>query len=160
MLDSTIISLLKEMKENCLKADFYKDPKRNDKAEALNYAIFIIESMGSRNEQVADKWIKCSDKLPKVNKEVLVTDGESIYLAELWEDGYGFVTAGEFMRIYNVTHWMPPPKLPKECEFSCGNCKHFYYCEIAQGGSCWGEANVAKKRNADDKICELFISNK
>lgn len=48
----------------------------------------------------------------------------------------------------------------KECEFSCGNCKNFYYSEIVHGGSCWGESNVVKKRNSDDKICERFISNR
>ena len=105
-------------------------------------------------------WIKCSDRLPEFNKEVLVTNGKFIYIGELWENDYGFVSAGEFMRIYKVTHWMPLPELPKECKFSCGNCKHFYYSEIVQGGSCWGEPSAAKKRNANDEICELFISNK
>lgn len=59
-------------------------------------------------------WIKCSDELPPVNKEVLVTDGTSIYVGELWEDGYGFVDSIEYRRIQNATHWQPLPKLPTE----------------------------------------------
>lgn len=50
MMDSYIIELLKEMKENCLKANIYDDPKRNDKAEALNFAIFAVENIGKRDE--------------------------------------------------------------------------------------------------------------
>lgn len=38
-----IIDILKEMKHNCLNKNNYDDPKRNDKAEALNYAIFCVE---------------------------------------------------------------------------------------------------------------------
>lgn len=43
MTDVKILELLEEMKENCLKANLYDDAKRNDKAEALNYAIFLIK---------------------------------------------------------------------------------------------------------------------
>ena len=43
MTEKEIVELLKEMKENCLKGGNYDDPKRNDKAEALSYAIFVIE---------------------------------------------------------------------------------------------------------------------
>lgn len=43
MSNTYIIELLKEMKENCLKGNIYDDQKRNDKAEALNFAIFLVE---------------------------------------------------------------------------------------------------------------------
>lgn len=52
MYDSKIIELLKEMKENCLKADkVYNDPKSGDKAEALNYAIFAIERLNTKDSE-------------------------------------------------------------------------------------------------------------
>lgn len=42
MTDDKIISLLSEMKSNCEKPTA-TDPKRMDKAEALNYAIWLIQ---------------------------------------------------------------------------------------------------------------------
>lgn len=50
MTNDKIIDLLKEMKENCLKADIYDDPKRNDKAEALNFAIFAVKQIGKEED--------------------------------------------------------------------------------------------------------------
>lgn len=55
MMDSRIIELLKEMKDNCLNADIFDDPKRNDKAEALNFAIFAVEKIGKDVNMV--KWV-------------------------------------------------------------------------------------------------------
>lgn len=45
MTNDYIIQLLTEMKENCLNANIYDDPKRNDKAEALNFAIFACKNI-------------------------------------------------------------------------------------------------------------------
>ena len=71
------------------------------------------------------KWIKFTDKHPKENESVLVTDGESIGSACIQyygKDNEHFHLIGAAHGGYewewnwgqdeNVTHWMPLPKLP------------------------------------------------
>lgn len=63
MTDEHIISLLQEMKDNCQRIPEpggYSDPKRLDKAEALNYAIFVIEKqIPKKPKQDKRKGLEC-----------------------------------------------------------------------------------------------------
>lgn len=63
------------------------------------------------------EWIKCSERMPKLEQEVLCVDQFDNYEAAIYTKGYFkesnpffAVTAGEF----HPTHWMPLPEPPKE----------------------------------------------
>ena len=68
------------------------------------------------------EWIKCSDKMPKKDKMVLIYINsdwvESHY--RLASKGYGydskpvFNTYDDYYLADDVTHWMPLPKAPKK----------------------------------------------
>lgn len=64
-------------------------------------------------------WISIKDKLPEVNRDVLVYKGGFIgdlmnvycYLGDdRWEDEYGYFDTAESE---GITHWMPLPEPPK-----------------------------------------------
>lgn len=66
------------------------------------------------------EWINVKDKLPEINKEVLIYRGSYIgvpmsiytYLGhDEWEDEYGYWTRADDE---GITHWMPLPKPPRE----------------------------------------------
>ncbi len=79
------------------------------------------------------EWISVNDRLPAMNKPVLVTDGEIIDVASRtvahhypkgyywfceYADGYDVVwTLMSWSdEDENVTHWAELPDLPKDCE--------------------------------------------
>ena len=68
-------------------------------------------------------WISINDRLPEVDKEVLVLTNGCIRVWSLiqpnkeladvcWEDDYGYFQRDEGIGM--VTHWMPLPEPPKE----------------------------------------------
>lgn len=67
------------------------------------------------------EWINIEDRLPEIEKDVLVLDVEKTtsgnriikyFIASLWDD-WCFYTDDE-LHILNATHWMPLPQPPKE----------------------------------------------
>lgn len=70
------------------------------------------DAMWNQNHQ----WIKVEDGLPKVKKEVLVTDGKDIYIAHLLEINPQRKDWFFYYEAYNsvITHWMFLPDLPKK----------------------------------------------
>jgi len=62
----------------------------------------------------AQRWIPVSERLPKMNIEVITWDGDEIISDRLWEPdggkiGFSLTGAGR-----EVTHWMPLPAPPQE----------------------------------------------
>ena len=57
------------------------------------------------------KWIKCREKLPEPHQDVLVFDGDYIFVDHRI-DGQSLTWA----EAYDVTHWMPLPEKPKRKE--------------------------------------------
>lgn len=78
----------------------------------LQNAIMVIAAM---RYELDKRWIPCSEKLPKVDCNVLICDKtrEKPYEGCLMKNGewtdYNFYIESE-----NVTHWMPLPKKPKK----------------------------------------------
>ena len=105
-----ITRLLLKIRDNCVPktGDAYDDPKRAEKYEALNAAIFLIN-----NPSMLAKWISVKDRLPEEEKEVLCYLGNAL--------GKGIVVAfrrhGDWYfdgwKCPTVTHWMPLPEPPK-----------------------------------------------
>lgn len=64
----------------------------------------------------AQRWRKCSEELPKDGAEVLVTDGDGIWLCYKTTmcDGSPWFQPDGLPHIEGVTHWMPLPSAPKE----------------------------------------------
>lgn len=61
-------------------------------------------------------WIKCSEKMPGFDIEVLTTDGKDIRIA-VYQDMSDVDTENRWhssLFEVKVTHWMPLPKQPKE----------------------------------------------
>ena len=65
-------------------------------------------------------WIPATERLPKSETEVLITDGKHVNKAYFCEhDGrcsFTFIDSGRNPNGYDegATHWMPLPELPKE----------------------------------------------
>lgn len=68
------------------------------------------------------EWIKCSDRLPEINGNYLVYDGEEIWMTSYkWHRKEGNILGfGLFFKTDppyvsgEITHWMPLPKPPEE----------------------------------------------
>lgn len=74
------------------------------------------------------EWIKCSDRLPEIDKKVLTLIENSRVIGEFigdeWIEHYWIdIPKKRFMNSYsdlqqyvneNITHWMPLPEIPKE----------------------------------------------
>uniref|UniRef100_A0AAU8GH38 DUF551 domain-containing protein n=1 Tax=Salmonella phage vB_SEnST11_KE22 TaxID=3161173 RepID=A0AAU8GH38_9CAUD len=58
-------------------------------------------------------WISCADKLPIVGERVLITNGETMWVAYLTSGGYW--DDGDFnSHLTDMTYWQPLPELPKK----------------------------------------------
>jgi hypothetical protein len=77
--------------------------------ELVDSGMTVLAKMVIEARQ-ASRWIPVSERLPEVNVEVLVTDGERRKSASL-QDG-SFLIHGEY-EFEGVTHWMPLPPLPE-----------------------------------------------
>lgn len=63
-----------------------------------------------------NKWIKCSNRLPEKDVDVLVySDFWEIIIASRWDEAGRFY-AGEVLPLGEFSHWMPLPKPPEEDE--------------------------------------------
>lgn len=68
------------------------------------------------------KWIKCSDKMPEINKQVIVAWGDKEENVSTMRYRKDIVRKKEVYRWhwhyglspFNVTHWKPLPEPPKE----------------------------------------------
>ena len=80
----------------------------------VDFCIGIIKKLPSA--QPEQRWIPCSERLPEIDKEVLVTDGELCWVCSLfespdiedglyqWEDNYG-----HWHEFETWVAWMPLP---------------------------------------------------
>ncbi len=80
-----------------------------------NWAIKSFEALPSAQQE--QQWIPCSERLPEIDKEVLVTDGEICWVCSLfespdiedgyhqWEDNYG-----HWHEFDTWIAWMPLPE--------------------------------------------------
>lgn len=82
----------------------------------------IIDAMPTADVTV-QKWIPVSERLPEPNEDgsvnaVLVTNGFVIHMAYFNNKNWWFCESGQAAEsmFYVVTHWMPLPEPPKECE--------------------------------------------
>lgn len=73
---------------------------------ALNYAIELINSM----ERTQSEWIPVSERLPEINKEVIITDIETsnTYQSRYVGNGYWECDNGTLKN--RVIAWQPLPK--------------------------------------------------
>lgn len=62
------------------------------------------------------KWIKCKDKLPSNNDDVLVVvvDNDDAEIRVGFHDNGCWYSYTDDNKLAKVTHWMPLPDLPKD----------------------------------------------
>lgn len=117
-----ITRLLLEMRDNCIAktGDVYEDPKRAEKYDALNAAIFLIN-----NPSTSKQWISVEDRLPEDDVEVLVyaignNENSVVCMTSYTHNMHGYNIEGwrtpwqYFFYEHKITHWMLPPQPPKE----------------------------------------------
>lgn len=79
-----------------------------------------IDSIIEFVKREPDDWIKCSEKMPENNKNVLVVIKEDGYtdicVGETYGEGNWMINGEQWYEKSDpaITHWMPLPKLPKE----------------------------------------------
>ena len=62
------------------------------------------------------RWISVNERLPEVERDVLVYMGNEVCKV-CWRDERGdWHTSTRLFDKEDVTHWMPLPELPKGCE--------------------------------------------
>ena len=110
-----ITRLLLEVRDNCIAKTgyLYGDPKRAEKYDALNAAIFLIN-----NPSTSKQWISVEDRLPKVHQVVIAHTVYNRYefLKLTRRERPTFISSRgcEWWDAMDVTHWMPLPEPPKE----------------------------------------------
>ncbi|ELY6345176.1 DUF551 domain-containing protein [Cronobacter muytjensii] len=66
------------------------------------------------------EWIKCSDQMPPVNTDVMVTDGKTVGMAACRQSRHSekhfpvIHSGSDWSTIGEVTHWAELPKPPVE----------------------------------------------
>lgn len=107
-----ITRLLLEMRENCIPkaGDAYEDPNRQEKYDALNAAIDLIN-----NPSMMTQWISVKDRLPEDDADYLVWlyDACTVERAMYYGDGEWLTEELDNLTRF-VTHWMPLPEPPNE----------------------------------------------
>ncbi|MDU5780730.1 MAG: DUF551 domain-containing protein [Pantoea sp.] len=77
----------------------------------LNLQAYLIAlPVLEQQEKGDDGWIECSERMPEVNKSVLVWDGHTVNTAWLVFHG-GWDSSAH---ISQVTHWQPLPEPPED----------------------------------------------
>lgn len=79
----------------------------------------VVAEMPSADVQPVNQWISVKERLPEIEKSVLIYypkwDGDEIQVAKLEGDGMMFDICGEFnIGTGVITHWMPLPEPPKD----------------------------------------------
>ena len=86
----------------------------DDALEKKSFYADIVCMLFSENHT---KWISVKERLPEDNQEV-ITYSSSGEIEVLKYDNHDikdtFVKYGALVRVFNVTHWMPLPEVPKE----------------------------------------------
>lgn len=81
-----------------------------------SYSVIEAKDQGYRRGGIMSEWIKCSERLPKNDRFVLVISkyGE---IFECFFDGQWKYSSSNFITLdwpRHITHWRPRPKAPKD----------------------------------------------
>ena len=59
----------------------------------------------------ATDWVKCSERMPEYDSEVIVTDGNYVWRDKCYDFGDGLCFYDD--NDSSATHWMPLPEIPE-----------------------------------------------
>lgn len=95
-------------------SDFNEEEMEQERKEAIDF----IKSQQEKIEQLQQKWIPVSERIPEDGSDILVycDDGEeSRIVACNYDNGVWFDCVFNTVMVFkNITHWMPLPKPPKK----------------------------------------------
>lgn len=82
----------------------------------------MVSSQKKANEVCAYDWINIKERLPELDKLVLIVDNAKVSVgtprgysdSSIWWDELCIDDCGGQTECTNVTHWMPLPDLPRE----------------------------------------------
>ena len=109
-----------QCKKVCRIIDNYlanRPTERDSLIVAVQKAFNALEQAETNCSEIPNNWIPCSERLPEIDKEVLVTDGELCWVCSLfesqdiedglyqWEDNYG-----HWHEFETWVAWMPLPE--------------------------------------------------
>ena len=84
------------------------------KVTTLSQVMF--ESVGCINVLTSEltpatDWVKCSERMPEYDSEVIVTDGNYVWRDKCYDFGDGLCFYDD--NDSSATHWMPLPEMPQ-----------------------------------------------
>ena len=93
-----------------LKSDADKVIADLEESHKMEVEQFLMEIVKLKDER---RWRKCSEELPEVGVEVLVTNGTDFGISD-WCGDYWNNDPFCGYTLYNVIAWMPMPKAPED----------------------------------------------
>lgn len=102
--------LVKDLRENHDRY-FARDMQVADAiAELCRENESLAKCVNLASDILRKRWIPVTERLPEEMDLVLITDGINV----MWSFRVKDFETSEFYGMWNVTHWMPLPALPRE----------------------------------------------
>ncbi len=102
--------------------------KYSEKEHTIDQRVAYLAFIAGANYVEANRWVSCSDELPKQNERVIIYNGnrkdQNTYVIDIAfytylkkEGGSFYCNNKHYKPIQDITKWMPLPKSPNETDW-------------------------------------------